>query len=226
MSLAFNGTSSKLTRSGNPLSALPVSIFAWIKPTSGTASGMVGGIGDFSTSQSELMIYADGAGSGSKAKAFSRDASSVAAASTTALQTTWQPVLAVFTSTTSRTIYYSSGAAVTDTSSNSPVFGDIDRITVGVRGNSDTLWFAGDIAHFAIWSSALSQSNFDSLLAGAIPDTISSGTLVDYWSLATQAASQTGVNGLVLTAANTSQGSSDPVLGGSSLFRALLLGVG
>lgn len=219
MSISFNGTSSKLTRTGNPLSALSVTIFCWIKPTSSSTSYMVGGIGDLTTTATdELMIYADGAGAGSKVKAISRDSASTAAASTTAIATSWQPAMAVFTSTTSRTIYYAGGAAVTDTAFNNPSFTNIDRIVVGVRGISDTLWFSGEIAHFALWSSALTQGNFDSLAAGAVPDTISSGTLVDYWSLATQAATQTGVNGLVLTASNTSQGSTDPSVGSTRSF--------
>jgi hypothetical protein len=223
MSLTFNGTSSKLTRSAALVSAYGLSIFAWIKPVSTSEQGMVCGHGDNSGGvDNEFMLYCDG--TAGKVKAFARDSGSASADSTTAPAASWQPALATFTSTTRRDIYYAAGAVTNNTSSIAPSFAAIDRFIVGCRGVSDSLWFDGDIAEVAIWSSVLTQGNFDSLAAGAFPETIASGSLIDAWSLETQAASHTGVNGNVLTAANTTQGSTHPFSragGGSGKLRII-----
>lgn len=210
MSLAFNGTSSKLTWAGAAVAELPFTLFCWIKPTSASASGMVFGAGDFGGAQ-ELAVYADGAGAGSKVKALSNAGGSVAAASTTPLSTAWQPAMAVFTSATSRKIYYANGAVVSDTSSNALTFSGFDRIVVGCRPITDTVWFNGLIAEAACWSSALTQADFDALAAGAFPETIATGSLIDSWSLETQSATQVGTVSRTLTANNTTQGATHPI---------------
>lgn len=109
MSISFNGTSSKLVWSGAAVSAFPVTLFCWIKPASATTSHMALGVGYFGGTQ-ELDIFADG---GNNVKAFTNAGGSTFVASTTGIQTTWQPAMAVFTSATSRTIYYADGSAVT-----------------------------------------------------------------------------------------------------------------
>jgi hypothetical protein len=221
MSIAFNGSTSKLQLNSGSLSiSYPFTIFCWMKPNSATTSYMVAGVGQDGVSDNALFIFADGGGD-TKVKAFARDNGSSAASSTTAQSTAWQPAMAVFTSSTSRTIYYASGAAVTDTAPIAPAFSSVNRITVGCR-NNDTLHFNGEIEQFALWSAALTQANFDSLAAGALPNTVASGSLYDYWALLTSAATHTGTNGRVLTATSTTTGgTSPPVSGGDTTAPAL-----
>jgi hypothetical protein len=212
MSIAFNGTDSKLLLNTiSPTLAFPVSIFCWVKPTSASVNQFACGVGINSGSE-ELMLYAEGAGSG-KMRAF---ATGAAATGTTSLSTAWTPALAVFTSLTSRTIYYGAGAAVTDTTTSTETLASFDRVGLGCRIRNESFWFAGDLAEFAVWSggTALTQANFDSLAAGAVPNTVASGSLWEYWELRTDAATQTGVNGRVLTKTNTSQGADHPIGGG------------
>lgn len=222
MSIAFNGTTSRLLRDGGSLGlAFPISIFCWVRPTSATVNQMVCGFGNTSANE-ELQLYAEGAGSG-RMRAFQTGGASAAANSTTPLSTAWTPALAVFTSASSRTIYYGAGAAVTETTDTSPAnLTALNRVGLGNRLRNDSLWFTGDLAEFAIWSggTALGQTEFDLLAGGAVPNTASPGTLWDYWSLLTDAATQTGVNGRVLTAFSTSQGATHPIGGGGGSVRA------
>lgn len=216
MSISFNGTNSQLTlASGISGLSYPISILVWVKPTSTTVNQMVGGFGNFGGNE-ELVLYASGADDG-KMRAQQVGGSGAAAVSTSSLSTSWTPALAVFTSATSRTIYYGAGAAVTNTTDISPAnLSNINRVGLGNRTRNDTFWFAGDLAEFAVWSggTALGQTQFDALAAGAVPNTVSSGTLWDYWELRTDASTQTGVNGRVLTKTNTSQGADHPIGGG------------
>jgi hypothetical protein len=222
MSITFNGSSSKLIHDlGASLGlAYPFALFAWVKPTSGTVNQMVFGAAALSLTR-EAMLYAEGAGSG-KMRAFHvGDSDGTGADSTSAVSTSWTPALAVFTSDTSRTIYYGAGAAVTQSSTDTNLLASqLTRLAVGTRAKDDGLWFAGDIAEVAIWSggTALGQTEFDALAGGAVPSSVSSGTLHDYWSLTTQASTHTGSNGRVLTATSTSQGATHPIAGATPIL--------
>jgi hypothetical protein len=211
MSVSFNGTSSKLVYGANVRSAYPFSMFCWIKPANATASMMVGGSGNTGGGQ-ELAMQADGSIAGDPVKAFSRDgASSVVASSTSALDASaWQPALVVFTSTTSRTVYYAGGAAVTNTTNNSASPNLHNRFVIGTRPYTDSIWFAGDIAEVAIWSDALTQSDFDALAAGDLPETVQAGSLIDAWPLLDNT-DLTGVNARTFTATSVTNGATHPI---------------
>jgi hypothetical protein len=221
MSIAFNGSDSKLLlNTVSPVLAFPISIFCWVKPTSAGVNQFACGAG-INGGGEELMLYAEGAGSG-KMRAF---ATGSAATGTTSISTDWTAALAVFTSATSRTIYYGAGAAVTDTTTTSETPASFNRIGLGCRVRNESFWFAGDLAEFAIWSggTALGQTEFDSLAGGSVPSTVSASTLYEYWELRTDAATQTGVNGRVLTKTNTSQGATHPIGGGGGSVGAGLM---
>ena len=183
MALSFNGSSSKLEWAGALASAFPFTIFGWVKPTSASTSHMAFGSG---RSGFELAAFLDGA---SGAKAFSNAGGSTFAASANALATTWQPVMCVFTSSGARTIYYGNGAPVSSSLTNAAFSSAHTRFVVGTRPQGDALWFNGDIAHVAAWSAALTQTDFNALAGGAAPSTVAAASLIEYWSLATQARS-------------------------------------
>ena len=213
MSVAFNGTSSLLSWAGELVGAYPCSIFCWIKPASASVNQMVLGSGDFGGTR-EIAIYAEGAGTG-KVKVFSNAGGSTSGESTTGVQTSWQPALAVFASATNRKIYYAAGAVVTDSNSSDPFDVAHDRFCIGERPISATLRYTGDVAEVAMWSSALSQTDFNSLAGGALPETVQSGTLVEAWKLES-ATDLTGVNGRTLTATSVTNGVTHPITRGAS----------
>jgi hypothetical protein len=214
MSVDFNGTNAKLQLGPTTLTGLsyPVTEFIWFLPDSVSTNYMVAGIGQDGGSD-ELMIYAEGAGTG-KVKAFARDSgTNSSAASTSSIAASWECAMCVHTSASSRSVYYRAGAVVTDTATVLSSLASLDRVVVGVRGKDETLWYSGLAAHYAIWSggTALGQTQFDALAAGAVPSSVSSGTLWDYWALASNAATHTGTNGRVLTSfGGTTTGASDP----------------
>lgn len=216
MALVFNGTNAKLQYVAGAaiVGALPVTVFAWIRPSSAamTKAGCVGGLGDGSF-QGGLELVLGGNDANDPFYASSRESGTAVydAAALGAAANTWQPCMGVFTSNTSRTARVNAGSAATGTTSNAPNAANMWRINVGCRPSTvDTVWFDGEIAEFAIWSSALTQTDYDALAAGATPSTISPGTLIDYWDLTNQASTQTGINGRVLTASNTTQASTHP----------------
>lgn len=228
MALTFDGTSSKLEYIAGAaiISAFPVSIFAWIKPTSAalTKAGYVGGMGDGS-SVSGLEPILAGNDTNDPFYGSSRASSTAvydAAVPSAASAGVWTPCLVVYTSSTLRKAYFGAGTPDEGTTNNAPTIANMWRINVGVRPSTgNTVYFDGDIAEFAIWSSALSDANWTTLSGGAVPSGVDSGSLLDYWSLTTQASTHTGVNGIVLTATSTSQASDHPSIGGGSAIAAL-----
>jgi hypothetical protein len=72
----------------------------------------------------------------------------------------------------------------------------------------------GDVAELAVWNTQLGDTEWASLKAGALPETVSPGSLVDHWSLQTLSGggTYTGVNGRVLTESGTVvQGGTHPI---------------
>lgn len=211
MSIAFNGTSSKLSIADKLISGFPCSMFCWIKPTGLGSSPFCMGSGDFASATHELAHYVDASGSG-KLRGWVNAAGAAAPSSTTSIATTWQPALIVYTSATSVSVYYAGGAVTTnDPGVGSPNFAAMTRFALGVRPGSDSSWFAGDIAEAALWSSALTQGNFDSLAGGALPESVAAGTLIDVWGLEDTGDLTGLVNSNVLTAANVSNGATHPI---------------
>lgn len=214
MGLSFNGTTSKLEYTGNVVTSYPYTQFIWVKMRAAALSGNCAPIGAGQWGAgSELSILTIGS---TDVRAQSRDgsASNFAVITTTIASEVWVPAMAVFNNDHDRTIYWGAATPVQETSTNAPTLASLDRLRIGVRAYDDTLWAAMDAAHAAVWSSALTAGNFTSLAAAAVPSTIAAGTLTEYWSLATQAATQTGLNGRVLTASNTSQSADDPIASG------------
>lgn len=207
MSLHFDGITSFCEYVGSLVTAYPITMFAWVKPANTTQTACLFGVGkngsgkEMAALQVTTAIRAnirDGSGSGY-------------ATATTAASTAWTPCLITFTSATSRKIRFGAGAVVTDTVNNTAVISDFDRVKVGQRPYDATLMGAMDVAEFTSWSADLTAQNYTDLAAGALPETIATGSLIECWPLLTQAATHTGVNGRVLTATSTTQGATHPI---------------
>lgn len=95
--------------------------------------------------------------------------------------------------------------------------GAFDRFRVGNRGFDSSLPFEGDLIEVAVWTTAISSTDEDLLAAGTSPASVSSGTLFDYWTFPSVAATYTGANGNVLTATGiTSADTTAPTLSAAS----------
>ena len=214
MALTFNGTSSKLTGPA-VAAAFPISMFAWVRPSASslTSDQSVVGLGDFGGA-TEFAMLGFGTVAGDPMRGFSRNTagSSTSFGATSMVVGEWQPCLVVFRSTTSRSIYFANGARVDSTSTNAANPSLFDRFVIGCRPISDTMFAAMDIAHVAVWNQALQDDDWLMLKYGATPSSVRQGGLVDYWSLDTQGATQTGTNSTVLTATDTTQAASAPTM--------------
>lgn len=209
MALTFNGTTSYLEFAGSfPLPA-KVFMFAWFKPanTSQTAAVVSCGRWGFGEEVSLLQI-------GAVIRAQTRDGVNSANSAVGDLNASaWQSVAGRFNfSLLGSNAYINAG-----TSSGSAVlvnYASFDRVVVGRRGFDTSLPCAGDIAEIAIWditSAELSAQDLLDLQAGALPETIAPAQLIDAWSLVSQSATHTGVNGTVLTAYDATEAASHPI---------------
>lgn len=122
------------------------------------------------------------------------------------------------TSVTSKRAKLNGGTVATDaTYVNMVLPGDFDRFRIGNRGFDSSLPFEGDLIEVAVWTTALSSTDEDLLAAGTSPASVSSGTLFDYWTFPSVAATYTGANGNVLTATGiTSADTTAPTLSAAS----------
>ncbi len=81
---------------------------------------------------------------------------------------TWYQATGVFTSATSRLIYFDGVAGTADTTNRTPT--GIDSIEVGRRDNvSAVRAFSGDVCEAAVWNRVLSAAEIASLAAGYSP---------------------------------------------------------
>lgn len=210
MALTFNGVNSGLARTGQIVSNYPFTIFAWTRATAARAGfvaelaadpGSNGGHeGHGALSNGTWMR--GWSSTGNPCSAYSSRLISVG---------DWVPCMAVFLSTSLRKIYYGNGTVQVDTNTSPQTPSILREFTVGRMAVKDALYWTGDLACVGLWNVELTAAEFAQLAAGAVPSTIRSAAIVDYWSLKTQAATQVGMNGRVLTATNTAQAANHPI---------------
>src|ERR1700682_3120180 len=175
MALTCNGSTSRLKWAGNIVRSYPMSMFCWIKPSSVAAGGSGASLGLLDNTAYNLIFLA----ANNDVRARSRDTSAGVAeaiSGTLVDLVNWQPCLAVFTSVSSRTIYYAAALGVTDT-----VVTIIDNsASFDTAGASfDAALLTGDIAELAFWSTALTAANFTTLSGDVKPETVAAGSFVE-----------------------------------------------
>jgi hypothetical protein len=124
---------------------------------------------------------------------------------------TWQHACAVFSSTSSRTIYLNGGNSASDATTVTP--GGLTSTDVGCSNFSPQARFTtGMVAHAAVWSVALTPAQVTSLASGWMPAKIAPTSLVAYWPLYGLASPETDLSGAgnSLTLTGTARGSTDP----------------
>lgn len=224
MSLSFNGTSSKLVMTSGSLSGLngyPFTIAAWIKPNT-QSQGCVVGISGPSTVGYFGIAADDQWGIGmcgiqGNGASWWKDTAALDSAN-------WHVLVHVRTSQAVQRTYYKSTTGTGYTNDLPLNMSGLNALEIGNRGGVG--FYSGLLAHVTIWTAALSSGDVVSLQGGAHPTTVQSGSLFEYWSLLTQASTQTGTNGRVLTATSTSEDASNPSVNapssGSSASKTLV----
>lgn len=186
-----------LERAAALLTAVPMTLSAWVRPADTTSSKAVCGIGNLTGSNNNFGLFLTNAG---KAEAYVSQNGSFGEAITTASYSanTWHHLAGVFPANNSRSVYLDGGNKVTETTSITPA--GVDRTSVGLQrqgGSGSQFYFLGRIAEVAVWSVALSDAEVAQLAAGANPRTIQASSLVEYWPITGQAVvnpAETGVH--------------------------------
>lgn len=179
MAYDFNGTTQHLEIATAIVTAAPLTISAWVFPRATASEAIVSiGGGDAGSLVNEftLMIVS------TKAWAVTQNSASNQAVSTTTITTnTWWHLAAVFTSSTSRTIYVNGVAENTNTVSRVPNTAQMVRTRIAQRANNvNDHDLQGNIADVGTWNDTLSASEIESLAKGMTCDKVRPQSLVFY----------------------------------------------
>lgn len=186
--VTFNGSSQLLEYTTDSIvTAYPYSIAAWVaSDKSAFTEEHIGGLGS-STADAFSGLHYESNNNNKHAYDRSAATGTLTAVKSTAPQinnTALQLMVAVFTSASSRTVYFGDNTGVTDTASLTQTFTDFNRVTIGVaRRSSGLLQYAKcTVAEFHLFNAALTSSDFTTLLTTPPEDVTG---WVDGWMLAT-----------------------------------------
>lgn len=220
MSITFNGSSNGLELAANLFGAtpFPIAIFAWFRPRGGslTTPAAVVSSGRFGASTELSLLTINGTSVRAQSLQNAGGAANFAARNKT-LSDAWFCAMAVFNSDASRSIRVNGETQADSFEANNPFdAGSHDRFRIGVRGFENGLYFNGDIAEVAVWQGTLPDAtDFAALAAGALPETIKSGSLIWHRQLLVHTDLSSGAAGATPTAIGTlSTGATHPVTRG------------
>lgn len=187
MSRDFNGTTAYVGRSDNlGLTGYPFSFFCWFNGTSfggsqRTLFSLYENANDFIDTVNVIIT------TGSKLKLVCRDAVNGYVefeTSATATAGVWSSAAAIWAASNSRALYLNGANKVTNTGATAIGLADINRMALGAFRQTPTIeFFAGQIAHAAMWNTALTDDDVAMLHAGLHPTRVKSTSLRAYWSL-------------------------------------------
>jgi len=176
-----------LTTTSAPVTAAPLTIAAWFYNPASTNGNIFGLVNDVNSNG--FYMYA---GSDNKLYAYIKDSSGTTSWAATVNYTpnVWNHACAVYTSTTSRTIYLNAGSASTNSVNRSGA--TPARIWIGA-----STFPVARIAECGIWNAALTVAEVASLAKGMTCDKIRPQSLVFYAPLVRDLIDQKG--GLAIT---------------------------
>jgi hypothetical protein len=190
MSLLFDNVDDYAISTTPPVTSAPLTICAWVKPVSIGTQDYIVALGDANgatvTQCFALRMKADG-----QLEMYTADtvgAPDVTANTTSPMSTsTWNHCAGIWTSSTERRVVLNGNWSESDTGTATRSPAGVTDLIVGISPAMDldgtpalTNEWNGRIAHIAIWNVALSQSEIESLAAGASPYSVQSGSLVSY----------------------------------------------
>lgn len=186
MAYSFATASSQFISSSSvPVSAMPLTMACWFRVpvVSSSTGGRVLFGAAHSTNDSgfyRLTIPLNGTFLRASLGGDQFNTTTADTAANTIVANTWLHCAAVFTSTTSRTIYLTNAAAVTTTAT--IVAPTINNFTIGatILNTGTTGYFNGLIAESAVWRVALTAADVASLAAGVAPSHVRPQSLAFY----------------------------------------------
>ena len=181
MAYSFNGSNQYISASTTPVTAAPFTISCWAYPTTTAVSfGCVGVTTSAGAASFRTQLMQASIGQNGRIGSFVQSVGSNANSTTTWSVNSWNHLVGLYTSSTSRTVYLNGGGAATNTASSSP--NGVDSVLIGVLLNNSALfnYATGYICEVAIWNKALSVSEITALSKNISPSLISPQNLVLY----------------------------------------------
>lgn len=184
MGLALNGTTGYLELAASVVTAYPCSMFIWVT-TNTTGADDTWFMQGQSSADRLIRNYLKANGTDKVADVRIPGNSSGALTSYGTAGATFKPSLVVFTSATSRTVYFESGdTGTTDTASITDNLSSHDRVVVGAlhfNGSAASQFHPGSVAEAHFFNTALTSGNFTTLCGDYTPESMTGW--VDGWSL-------------------------------------------
>ena len=163
----FDGTDDSVDGSGSLLTAVPITIAAWIYPANTNANKVAVWLGDNGGAQWNAFYIIPS--NNAKLSAVSANNNVFSGADSTSIYSanTWYHICGVFASSMSRTIYFNGVNEVTNTTSSTPV--GIDSFFIGKHGvTGGGSLMNGQITEVAIWNVALTDAEVALLASSRI----------------------------------------------------------
>lgn len=202
MALDFDGTASYVEATSAIVTTTPLTLAAWFYLDVNNVNQTIVGITASGATNARFTIQVQNTGvlrAGCQAGSSTTGADSSANTSTG----TWQHGCAVFTSSTSRTIYLDGGNSGSDTTSSTPSSAALNRTTVGTqwRNQARENFANARVAEVAVWNAALNATEAAALAKGIRPSLVRPQSLVFYAPLIRDVIDVRG--GVSLTASST-----------------------
>jgi hypothetical protein len=180
MARLFNGTNASL-ESAAPVTAVPLTICAWVYPTTAGINQVAASVGVGSGSD-RFQVVVNLIANQIEATAVQSGTAGVAAFPATIAINQWHHVCAVFSSFTRRTAYFNGVPGTPNTTSIAP--SGVNRINIGARYNTTLgLFFSGAIAELGVWNAELTADEIGAHAKGFSADQIRPGNLAYYADL-------------------------------------------
>jgi len=167
-----------------PATGTPVSMACWFNTATVNANDTMISLADSGTTNNWLIMNMRGGVAGDPIAVWINAAGSQQITVTTSGVTAgqWHHGLAVFASSTSRTIYLDGGSSATGTTNLTAT--GLDRLSVGRVGDSTpSSEFNGQIAEVALWDVALTAADALMLSKGYSPLFVKPGNLIAYYPI-------------------------------------------
>lgn len=199
MARDFNGSNQWLSTASAPVNATPFTIACWFNPDVAPQPGNGGcialqgaGTGTFS----RFMLYFNTSSKCAAVTINSTNTDGTAISTSSYTAGSWQHACGVWTSSTSRSIYYNGTNEATNTTNITPTAGDVTNLYIG-RQLFGITYFDGKMAEVGIWNTDLTAAEIASLAKGMTCDKVRPQNLVFYAPLVRDLIDQKG--GLTIT---------------------------
>jgi len=217
----FNGSSQYISGGSVPTTTLPITTACWFKAANVTASGSLVSLStNAGTARYTMSVRGDIVGDPLRAAAVnSGGTAGQASTSTSYTAGVWHHALAIYSSSTSRTIYLNGAGSGTNTTSITVGTG-INRTLTGAQILTTVQdFFNGSIAEVGIWGVALDAGEISALASGFSPRLIRPASLLYYAPLV---GTPRDLYGMALTDNSTTAADHVRIFGSTALVRAWL----